>query len=112
VGGERHGCDEHLLALPLMLKSYQRMGCLPRLEDVPEMVLSPSQGKVDGVDGVVRGEFRHDRPPAVPGLWPTVYQHDWRAAAAGRVVHTDAVDVGELVSEGVLELGIVLDGAA
>lgn len=32
-------CDEHLLALLLMLKSYQRMGCFPRLEDVPEMVV-------------------------------------------------------------------------
>jgi hypothetical protein len=32
-------CDEHLLALLLMLKSYQRMGCAPRLEDVPGMVV-------------------------------------------------------------------------
>ncbi|MGW3728418.1 DUF4158 domain-containing protein, partial [Streptomyces sp. NPDC000851] len=31
--------DEHLLALLLMLKSYQRMGCFPRLEDVPEKVV-------------------------------------------------------------------------
>ncbi|EDY52899.1 DUF4158 domain-containing protein [Streptomyces clavuligerus] len=30
--------DGHLLALLLMLKSYQRMGCFPKLEDVPEMV--------------------------------------------------------------------------
>ncbi|MGY0063741.1 DUF4158 domain-containing protein [Streptomyces sp. LZ34] len=32
-------CDEHLLALLLMLKSYRRMGCFPALEDVPEMVV-------------------------------------------------------------------------
>ncbi|MER7236267.1 DUF4158 domain-containing protein [Streptomyces olivaceus] len=31
--------DEHLLALLLMLKSYQRMGCFPKLEDVPDMVV-------------------------------------------------------------------------
>ncbi|MFB7918287.1 DUF4158 domain-containing protein [Streptomyces sp. NPDC056061] len=31
--------DEHLLALLLMLKSYQRMGCFPALEDVPEQVV-------------------------------------------------------------------------
>ncbi|XNR95421.1 DUF4158 domain-containing protein [Streptomyces sp. R-74717] len=31
--------DEHLLALLLMLKSYQRMGCFPVLEDVPETVV-------------------------------------------------------------------------
>ncbi|MFE4424718.1 DUF4158 domain-containing protein [Streptomyces sp. NPDC056817] len=36
---EATDCDEHLLALLLMLKSYQRMGCFPRLEDVPEMVV-------------------------------------------------------------------------
>ncbi|MBT2478110.1 Tn3 family transposase [Streptomyces sp. ISL-94] len=32
-------CDEHLLALLLMLKSYRRMGCFPALEDVPVMVV-------------------------------------------------------------------------
>ncbi|MEI5033634.1 DUF4158 domain-containing protein [Streptomyces sp. S1A(2023)] len=32
-------CDEHLLALLLMLKSYRRMGCFPALEEVPEMVV-------------------------------------------------------------------------
>ncbi|MFC8368994.1 DUF4158 domain-containing protein [Streptomyces sp. NPDC057238] len=31
--------DEHLLALLLMLKSYQRMGCFSALEDVPEQVV-------------------------------------------------------------------------
>ncbi|WP_416069976.1 DUF4158 domain-containing protein [Streptomyces sp. ME01-18a] len=31
--------DEHLLALLLMLKSYQRLGCFPALEDVPEQVV-------------------------------------------------------------------------
>jgi hypothetical protein len=32
-------CDEHLLALLLMLKSYRRMERFPALEDVPEMVV-------------------------------------------------------------------------
>ncbi|WP_246102338.1 hypothetical protein [Streptomyces piniterrae] len=34
-------CDELLLTLMLMLmlKSYQRMGCFPKLEDVPAMVV-------------------------------------------------------------------------
>ncbi|MFJ8704410.1 DUF4158 domain-containing protein [Streptomyces ardesiacus] len=31
--------DEHLPALLLMLKSYQRMGCFSALEDVPEQVV-------------------------------------------------------------------------
>jgi hypothetical protein len=30
--------DEHLLALLLTLKSYQRMGCFPKVEDIPEAV--------------------------------------------------------------------------
>ncbi len=30
--------DEHQLALLLMLKSYQRMGCFPKLGEVPDMV--------------------------------------------------------------------------
>ncbi|MGW0857842.1 DUF4158 domain-containing protein [Streptomyces sp. NPDC002690] len=35
---DRTDSDEHLLALPLMLKSYQRMGCFPKVEDIPEAV--------------------------------------------------------------------------
>ncbi|SCK63109.1 protein of unknown function [Streptomyces sp. AmelKG-E11A] len=35
---DRTDSDEHLLALLLTLKSYQRMGCFPRLEDIPEAV--------------------------------------------------------------------------
>ncbi|MFE7330106.1 transposase [Streptomyces sp. NPDC057565] len=30
--------DEHLLALLLTLKSYQRMGCFPKVENIPEAV--------------------------------------------------------------------------
>ena len=30
---------EHQLALLLMLKSYQRMGCFPKREEIPEMVV-------------------------------------------------------------------------
>ncbi|MFE2473434.1 Tn3 family transposase [Streptomyces mirabilis] len=35
---DRTDSDEHLLALLLMLKSYQRMGCFPKVEDIPEAV--------------------------------------------------------------------------
>jgi hypothetical protein len=34
----RTDSDEHLLALLLTLKSYQRMGCFPKVEDIPEAV--------------------------------------------------------------------------
>jgi hypothetical protein len=36
---ERTESDEHQLALLLMLKSYQRMGCFPKLGEVPDMVV-------------------------------------------------------------------------
>lgn len=35
---DRTDGDEHLLALLLTLKSYQRMGCIPKVEDIPEAV--------------------------------------------------------------------------
>ncbi|MFF2518906.1 DUF4158 domain-containing protein [Streptomyces sp. NPDC058086] len=45
--------DEHLLALLLMLKSYQRMGCFPRLDDVPEMVVDFVRRAVELPDGTL-----------------------------------------------------------
>ncbi|MFF4283160.1 DUF4158 domain-containing protein [Streptomyces kronopolitis] len=39
--------DERLLALLLMLKSYQRMGCFPKLEDVPDMVVDFGRRQVE-----------------------------------------------------------------
>ncbi len=46
-------CDEHLLALLLMLKSYQRMGCFPKLEDVPEMVVDFVRRAVELPEGTL-----------------------------------------------------------
>ncbi|WP_176482526.1 Tn3 family transposase [Streptomyces albidoflavus] len=46
-------CDEHLLALLLMLKSYRRMGCFPALEDVPEMVVDFVRRAVDLPEGTL-----------------------------------------------------------
>jgi len=40
---ERTESDEHQLALLLMLKSYQRMGCFPKLGEVPDMVVDSSR---------------------------------------------------------------------
>jgi uncharacterized protein DUF4158 len=50
---EATDCDEHLLALLLMLKSYQRMGCFPRLEDVPEMVVDFVRRAVELPEGTL-----------------------------------------------------------
>jgi hypothetical protein len=46
-------CDEHLPALLLMLKSYQRMGCFPKLEDVPELVVDFVRRAVDLPEGTL-----------------------------------------------------------
>lgn len=46
-------CDEHLLALLLMLKSYRRMGCFPVLEDVPEMVVDFVRRAVELPEGTL-----------------------------------------------------------
>ena len=46
-------CDEHLVALLLMLKSYQRMGCFPKLEDVPEMVVDFVRRAVELPEGTL-----------------------------------------------------------
>ncbi|MFI2458256.1 DUF4158 domain-containing protein [Streptomyces sp. NPDC019539] len=43
--------DGHLLALLLMLKSYQRMGCFPALEDVPEQVVEFVRRQVELPEG-------------------------------------------------------------
>jgi len=46
-------CDEHLLALLLMLKSYRRMGCFPALEDVPETVVDFVRRAVELPEGTL-----------------------------------------------------------
>ncbi|WP_344374703.1 Tn3 family transposase [Streptomyces mauvecolor] len=46
-------CDEHLLALLLMLKSYQRMGCFPKLEVVPDMVVDFVRRQVELPEGTL-----------------------------------------------------------
>lgn len=50
---EATDCDEHLLALLLMLKSYRRMGCFPALEDVPEMVVDFVRWAVELPEGTL-----------------------------------------------------------
>ncbi len=45
--------DEHLPALLLMLKSYQRMGCFPKLEEVPVMVVDFVRRQVELPEGTL-----------------------------------------------------------
>nr|WP_222109798.1 DUF4158 domain-containing protein [Streptomyces cupreus] len=45
--------DEHLLALLLALKSYQRMGCFPKLDEIPDTVVDFVRRAVDLPEGTV-----------------------------------------------------------
>ncbi|MFJ2778644.1 DUF4158 domain-containing protein [Kitasatospora sp. NPDC087315] len=49
----RTDCDEHLLAQLLALKSYQRMGCFPKLDEIPETVVDFVRRAVDLPEGTV-----------------------------------------------------------
>ncbi|CAM5274158.1 DUF4158 domain-containing protein [Streptomyces aurantiogriseus] len=42
-----------MLMLMLMLKSYQRMGCCPKLEDVPEQVVDFVRRQVEVPEGAL-----------------------------------------------------------
>ncbi|MER8001448.1 hypothetical protein [Streptomyces sp. NPDC095613] len=52
-GTARTHCDEHLLAQLLMLKSYQRMGCFPKLDEVPDTVVDFVRRAADLPEGTV-----------------------------------------------------------
>ncbi|WP_189216129.1 MULTISPECIES: DUF4158 domain-containing protein [Streptomyces] len=49
----RTDCDEHLLAQLSALKSYQRMGCFPKLEEIPETVVDFVRRAVELPEGTV-----------------------------------------------------------
>jgi TnpA family transposase len=49
----RTDCDEHFLAQLLALKSYQRMGCFPKLDEIPETVVDFVRRAVDLPEGTV-----------------------------------------------------------
>ena len=49
----RSDSDEHLLAQLLALKSYQRMGCFPKLDEIPDAVVDFVRRAVDLPEGTV-----------------------------------------------------------
>src|SRR5690348_13050031 len=50
---ERTDSNEHQLALLLMLKSYQRMGCFPKRVEIPDMVVDFVRRAVDLPEGTL-----------------------------------------------------------
>ncbi|MGF6889646.1 hypothetical protein ABIA39_009108 [Nocardia sp. GAS34] len=52
--------DQHLLALVVWLKSYQRLGYFPKLDEVPAVVVQHMRGLLD-LSGEVTAEHDADR---------------------------------------------------
>ena len=50
---ERADSNEHQLALLLILKSYKRMGCFPKREEIPDMVVDFVRRAVDLPEGTL-----------------------------------------------------------
>lgn len=82
-------CDEHLLALLLILKSYRRMGCFPALEDVPEMVVDFVRRAVELPEGTLEEQRLL--------LWPKPYRSVKSAkwSSADLVLIDEAADLVE-----------------
>ncbi|HEX2744266.1 MAG TPA: DUF4158 domain-containing protein [Streptosporangiaceae bacterium] len=81
---------EHQLALLLMLKSYQRMGCFPKREEIPDMV----------VDFVRRAAVLPEGTLLVYASERTAEQHrTWVRRRAG--VRYDGKRARELAREGI-----------
>ncbi len=59
----------------------------------------PHAAQVNGDDGVMLGERRHDLVERPPGLRPAGQQHQRFALAADDVVQPHAVDLGVAVPE-------------
>ncbi|MFJ9681900.1 DUF4158 domain-containing protein [Streptomyces sp. NPDC101194] len=69
VAGATDG-DEHLPALLLMLKSYQRVGCFPAWENVPEQVVEFVRRQVELPEGTLP-LYRTAKQTSDPrGPWP------------------------------------------
>ncbi|MEU0679932.1 Tn3 family transposase [Streptomyces albogriseolus] len=112
--------DEHLLALLLMLKSYQRMGCFPALEEVPEQVVEFVRRQVELPEGtlpVYRAErtAKHHRGLVRKKVGVTYDQGEARRIAE-RSIRKEAAaknrpaDLINIALEKVVEAGLELPG--
>ncbi|MFF2845831.1 DUF4158 domain-containing protein [Streptomyces sp. NPDC058001] len=54
---ERTRSDEHLLALSLALKCYQKLGYLPKAAEVPETVVEHVRGALELPEGMGRPHY-------------------------------------------------------
>ncbi|WP_326654304.1 DUF4158 domain-containing protein [Streptomyces sp. NBC_01750] len=64
-------CDEHRLAQLLALKSYQRMGCFPKLDEIPDTVVDFGRRAVDLPEGTVPRAANRTAERQRPAVRPT-----------------------------------------
>ncbi|MEU9797037.1 DUF4158 domain-containing protein [Streptomyces sparsogenes] len=115
----RSDSDEHLLAQLLALKSYQRMGCFPKLDEVPETVADFVRRAVDLPEGTVpRASNRTAERQRTAVRQRTGLSYDKAKARkiAEAVMRSEAVsknrpaDLINIALEKVVEAGLELPG--
>ncbi|MFG2653529.1 DUF4158 domain-containing protein [Streptomyces sp. NPDC048436] len=115
----RTDCDEHLLAQLLVLKSYQRMGCFPKLDEVPDMVVDFVRRAADLPEGTVpRAANRTAERQRTAVRQRTGLSYDKAKARkiAEAVIRSEAVsknrpaDLINIALEKVVEAGLELPG--
>ncbi|MEU8620476.1 DUF4158 domain-containing protein [Streptomyces sp. NPDC048623] len=115
----RTDCDGHLLSLLLALKSYQRMGCFPKMEEIPDPVVEFVRRVVDLPDDVVptaanrTAEWQRTAVRQRTGL---IYDKAKARKIAEAVMRSEAVvknrpaDLINIALEKVVEAGLELPG--
>ncbi|MFI1311090.1 DUF4158 domain-containing protein [Streptomyces albidoflavus] len=109
----RTDCDEHLLAQLLALKSYQRMGCFPKLDEIPDAVVDFVRRAVDLPEGTAPGAVNRTAVRQRTGL---VYDKARARKIAEAVMRSEAVsknrpaDLINIALEKVVEAGLELPG--
>ncbi|MFC8833316.1 Tn3 family transposase [Streptomyces griseoincarnatus] len=115
----RSDSDEHLLAQLLALKSYQRMGCFPKLDEVPETVVDFVRRAVDLPEGTlprVANRTAERQRTAVRQRTGLSYDKAKARKIAEAVIRSEAVsknrpaDLINIALEKVVEAGLELPG--
>ncbi|MEH0517151.1 DUF4158 domain-containing protein [Streptomyces sp. B21-079] len=115
----RTDCDEHLLAQLLALKSYQRMGCFPKLDEIPDAVVDFVRRAVELPEGTVPGAVNRTaerQRTAVRQRTGLVYDKARARKVAEAVMRSEAVsknrpaDLINIALEKVVEAGLELPG--
>lgn len=115
----RTDCDRHLLSLLLALKSCQRMGCFPKLEEIPEPVVEFVRRVVGLPDDVVptaANRTAERQRTAVRQRTGLIYDKAKARKIAEAVMRSEAAvknrpaDLIDIALEKIVEAGLELPG--